>query len=129
MIHSNNDFAPVAFLRIKNAELKSKETLSRTLDVPVPPLLEEDFQAVHDTITLSQKSASVDETLNQIGQTQVADPINNTVRIQKNGSWISVANIERKFQNPVADVSIELEVTECFLALKGQFDLIACSVV
>jgi diphthine-ammonia ligase len=119
-MHSDNDFAPVAFLRIKSAELKSKETLNRTVDVPVPPLLEEDFQVVRDIITLSQKSASVDKALKQVGQTQAAEPINNTVQTQKIGSWISVANIERKLQNPIADVSVEFEVTECFLALKGQ---------
>ena len=120
MIHSDSDFATVAFLRIKKAELKYKETLSRTLDVPAPPLLEEDFREVHDTITLSQKSASVGEALTQVGQTGVVEPISSLAQTQKIGSWISVANIERKHRNPMVEISIEAEVTECFLTLKGQ---------
>jgi diphthine-ammonia ligase len=121
VIHSDNDFATVAFLRVKNAELKSKEALIKTLDVPVPPLLEEDFRAVHDTIVQSQESASVGEPLKPAGQTEVVEPIDRDVQIQKFDSWMSVANIERKLGNPMVEISIEDEVTVCFLILKGQF--------
>jgi diphthine-ammonia ligase len=122
VIHSDNDFATVAFLRIKDAELESK-ALSRALDIPVPPLLEDDFRAVHDTIVQSQESASVGEVLKQTGQTEAVEPIDRDVRTQKIDSWVSVANIERKLGNPMVDISVEDEVTECFMILKGQLQL------
>jgi len=119
VIHSDNDFATVAFLRIKNAELKPKAP-SKLLGVPIPPLLEENFLAVRDAIVQSQDNTTVGETMKQTEKTSVVEPVDRDVRTLKVDSWISVANIERKLGNPVVDISIEDEVTECFTILKGQ---------
>lgn len=132
VIHSDKDFATVAFLRIKSAKLESKTT-SRTFVVPAPPLLEDDFRAVRDTIAQSQErsSASVGEALQQ---TVVIEPIDRDVRTRKIDSWISVANIERKLGNPMVDISIEDEVTECFMILEERLnehslDISHCTVI
>jgi diphthine-ammonia ligase len=107
-------------LRIKNAKLEPKE-LSRALSVPVPPLLEEDFQVLCDTIAHPQENTPAGEDLKQTRHIETVPPIDSYIRAQKIDSWISVANIERKLGNPPVDISIEDEVTECFMILKGQF--------
>lgn len=116
VIHSDNDFATVAFLRIKNAELVPKASC-KVSDIPVPPLLEEIFLGVKDTVMQFIGSPSV---VDSIWQTEVVEPIGVDHRAQKIGSWVSVANIERRLGEPVVDISIEDEVTECFMILKGQ---------
>jgi diphthine-ammonia ligase len=117
VIHSDHDFATVAFLRIKNANLESK-TPSEIVDVPVPSLLEEDFQAVRDAIAQSQENTSVDKVLGKTGQTDVVESIGG-VQIRRIDPWISVANIQRDSSN-LTDISVEDEVNECFTILRGQ---------
>jgi diphthine-ammonia ligase len=116
VIHSDNDFATVAFLRIKSAELVPKAP-SKLPDIPVPPLLEENFSGVEGTIAQFQGSLSAGDA---VQQTEVVEPIGMDDRTQKIDNWVSVANIERKLGDPVVDISLEDEVTECFTILKGQ---------
>jgi diphthine-ammonia ligase len=117
VIHSDNDFATVAFLRIKKAELVPK-VFSKVPDIPVPPLLEESFSGVKDTVTQFIGSPSA---VDSMWRAEVVEPIGVDHRAQKIDNWVSVANIERRLGESVVDISIEDEVTECFMLLKGQF--------
>src|ERR1700685_746259 len=55
VIHADNDFATVAFLRIKNASLDPKDEQSLE-DVQVPSLLDDDLLPVRDAVLRSQET-------------------------------------------------------------------------
>ncbi|KAG7096807.1 hypothetical protein E1B28_004215 [Marasmius oreades] len=113
VIHSDNDFATVAFLRIKDAYLLPKlgPVSSRLY---IPPLLADEALRVKDMVTeaqtvnsgcsrqrFSERGASMD-TLARVG-------------VQKFGQWVAVSNVQ---VDPLEGVSLEDEVLNCFELLK-----------
>lgn len=119
VIHSDNDFATVAYLRVKEAELEPKEVGSEAPILSVPPLLEEkyselleeDLEAGHDISSLSLEEKS--DLPRAAGQDLVFP-----TRSRKVQDWISVASVQRAAES--ADMSIEEEVTECFKILANE---------
>ncbi|TFK75784.1 hypothetical protein BDN72DRAFT_929761 [Pluteus cervinus] len=111
VIHSDNDFASVAYLRVKAAELIAKDSVADTLRVP--PLFDDEFKNVEDAVNLSEA-----EHPNESGEVLVAQSTHFTqgVQCEKRGAWVSIGNIQRA-QNS-REVSIEEEVTECFSILQ-----------
>ena len=57
VIHSDNDFATVAYLRIKSGTLEGK-TSAESIDPVIPNLLEEAFEEVRSALEQSLRSAS-----------------------------------------------------------------------
>lgn len=114
MIHSDNAFATVAYLRIKEAELQPKEVGSIS-DVIIPPLLEEDFALVQDNLqtgAVLKKSRWSREP--RIDREEDIMPSSSRV-----GNWVSICNIQRTVSHSKEDLSLEEEVTECFEILQG----------
>lgn len=115
VIHSDNDFATVAYLRIKNATLEDKHS-RLPIQPTVPSLLSEAFEQIHHTVhkSLSDppiKSPSIpDENIAQLPK--VAD----CPTIKRIGQWVAIADISVIC---TSDVSLEDEVRDCFLQLQG----------
>jgi hypothetical protein len=116
VIHADNDFATVAFLRIKNAYLDPKD-VQYFEDVQVPLLLDDGLLSVRDAVLRSQESTTSTVVL--------ADPVPNfefgmpNSRSQRLDSWVAVANVHRELKESVSNVTIEDEVKECFQKLQG----------
>ena len=112
MIHSDNDFATVAFLRVNEAELEEKQNEKLSLEVPV--LLDEPFQGIADEIlepSLSSLSISPFH-----ASVQLASDVP-TATFSQQGPWVSIANVQASGNE---SQTIEEEVTECFHIVSGQ---------
>ncbi|KAJ7068402.1 hypothetical protein C8F01DRAFT_1118081 [Mycena amicta] len=122
VIHSDNDFASVAFLRIKNAILQDKEVDS-TADCYVPEVLDEDAVAIRDSIDSSDFRRIVKSSPNN------HHILESGVRSKEIHGWISVVNVVANLDE---GASIEEEVGRCFSALRDELaryslDLVACT--
>jgi diphthine-ammonia ligase len=115
VIHADNDFATVAFLRIKKAELQRKFHHSRT--VLIPPILDDKYKAI-------EQAALHFHTQQKPGSLDVSSPIfchpslSRPAQIYK-GSYASVSNVQ---VDPAAynNYTIEEEVKKCFQILSGE---------
>lgn len=110
VIHSDNDFATVAYLRIKKAHLESKTAYPTSPPLAIPPLLDEEFQSIYDSLPEAEKSSS-----------SIPVSLDNPfpdfpTATNRNGKWVAVTNVQVQCS---ADESIEDEVTKCFHALQG----------
>jgi len=124
VIHSDGDFASVAFLRIKRAILEDKGPTS--LDLKLPPLLSEKFQSVQTACSGKLKidpvleiQDSVDVTKPRMLETGTLD--GSSVVVTHNDRWVSVANVQAPaiFRN----MSVDQEVKECFLILQSMYQM------
>ncbi|TFY65643.1 hypothetical protein EVG20_g5452 [Dentipellis fragilis] len=117
VIHSDNDFATVAYMRIKNATLEPKQ--SQQVEVAVPELLDEEFSAIRNVVAESQKSAgpSTSSAQNPSGSSSRTDL---GPRARRIGDWIALGNIHRSLENGSSDISLEEEVRECFQQLQDR---------
>ncbi|KAG6833888.1 hypothetical protein H0H87_007899 [Tephrocybe sp. NHM501043] len=115
VIHSDNSFATVAFLRVKNAHLEAKP-IAQSFELTTPSVLDEDFISLRDAIehiSLPTKVVVKDPT-------HLEDITIKTAVGRRVGAWISVSNIEYTIQDPTVTVSIEEEVTGCFQLLESE---------
>ncbi|KAF7292378.1 Diphthami-syn-2 domain-containing protein [Mycena chlorophos] len=120
VIHSDNDFATVAFLRVKNAELQEKDDTSGA-DCAVPELLDEEWLAVRESVTHVPSAVDPPRPGSALAMSGV-------VSKEVNG-WISVCNI---VATQMEGISIEAEVQQCFGALQEELrryslDLVDCT--
>ncbi|KAG5651969.1 hypothetical protein H0H81_006784 [Sphagnurus paluster] len=117
VIHSDNDFATVAFLRIRNAVLEEKAA-EQDFELAIPPLLDAEYLRLRDAVASSQE---ISWTLSCI-HTNEMKPFEGTVvaNTKKLNPWISVSNIQRELQTPPVELSIEDEVVECFELLQAR---------
>ncbi|KAF8897662.1 hypothetical protein BD779DRAFT_1608204 [Infundibulicybe gibba] len=118
VIHSDNGFATVAFLRIKEASLVPKSPLTTT-EVSIPPLLDEKSIAVRDAVQLSQETIPGNEATSWSESGMETDFHGPAASSKNIDSWVSVTNVQRDANNPVKPISIEEEITECFHVLQG----------
>ncbi|KAG7449048.1 uncharacterized protein BT62DRAFT_944940 [Guyanagaster necrorhizus] len=115
VIHSDNDFATVAYLRVKNAVLLPKD--STTMNVLVPPLLISPiYTNILHTIT-SKESSSLSRSISLDTPVDSKTQCEFGILSARVGPWITVSNVQS--QNP-DNVIIEEEVTECFNLLQDQ---------
>ncbi|KAL4242079.1 Diphthine--ammonia ligase [Abortiporus biennis] len=105
VIHSDNDFATVAYLRITNAHLVDKDLVDSTLPT-IPPLLNDAHASVASKISLSQSSQ------NSQKPHQFDHPSEISPSSFRKGSWISVTNVQRADDGK--DISLADEVKQCF---------------
>ena len=116
VLHTENDVAPVAYLRIKRASLHPKES-STYKRVEIPPLLKDKFADLKDTIETSAIRSN--------GSGGACTPP--TVRthhvpdqpsIRAIGPWLAVGNIHTgSFLD--SEMTMDHEVRNCFLRLQG----------
>ncbi|KAF8812566.1 hypothetical protein BYT27DRAFT_7160154 [Phlegmacium glaucopus] len=126
VIHSDNSFATVAFLRIKNAALESK--LAEPLSAPIPPLLTGRYKAVRDAILSSQGESKTTE--RPLADQAIISNHSSTATIvtsslQRN-NWVAVSNVQANSFPTECDTTLEEEVTKCFQILTerlNEYDL------
>ncbi|TBU32860.1 hypothetical protein BD311DRAFT_713874 [Dichomitus squalens] len=120
IVHSDNDFATVAYLRIKRVSLITKEYPIDT-QLPVPPVLSEPFVGVRDIIlNASRKGSPVGEA--EATRQSVVHVIAR-VASKRIGNSVSVTNVQRQVEEHSLEISIEDEVQECFEKLKESLAL------
>ncbi|THV08413.1 hypothetical protein K435DRAFT_832898 [Dendrothele bispora CBS 962.96] len=113
VIHSDNDFATVAFLRIKDASLEPKDGIAN-IEVQVPSLLDDDFQAVRDTVAQYESGHyQAPLTTDPVVGTQMDFESSST----RKGKWIAIGNVRASVTE---DMPIEVEITRCFEILKDR---------
>ena len=115
VIHADNDFATVAFLRIKKAELQKKSHHSGT--ALIPPTLDDKYKAIKQAALhfhTQQKPGSVD-----ISPPIFCHPSLSRPALSYKGSYASVSNVQ---VDPAAHINytIEEEVKECFQIVSGE---------
>lgn len=110
VIHSDNDFATVAYLRIKSATLVPKLESFDPATVRIPPLLKGDSG---ESMSLDEKSSVLDTSLSQSSEGSSYHPASSI----KRGNWAAVANIQTVLDT--RDLSISDEVSSCFELLRG----------
>lgn len=112
MVHSDDGFATVAYLRVRKASLVPKPVAVYT--VAVPPLLDNKYvtMAVDLNSHLSLES-NVHASAPDIYDTSLSST--------SRGPWVSISNIQRSSgsRDAFAEMTIEDEVTECFGIMKG----------
>ncbi|KAH9853564.1 hypothetical protein C2E23DRAFT_884729 [Lenzites betulinus] len=112
VIHSDNDFATVAYLRVKKATLQPK-IATETNGIAAPPLLEAQFLQIQDSL-----SASTCSSANLPAKSIRGIPSPQTSSQRKIGNCVSVVNVQRDLQSRRDDLPLEDEVRECFEKLK-----------
>lgn len=116
-MHTDNDFAPVAYLRIKQASLHPKES-STDGKVEVPPLLDDRFGELKNVV-----ETSVLEQYEK-GSSGTYEPTNKLHHIPDHpsthaiGSWLAVGNIHSNLSLR-SEIPLEEQVRDCFIQLQG----------
>lgn len=119
VIHSDNAFATVAYLRIKDADLIPKEFQNNDF-LTVPPLLEERFQSVQDALQAEpHTNGSELPPAPGLEVNTVPDIGCSSSRV---GDWVSVCNVQRQVPETEKEISLEDEVEECFAILQEHLD-------
>ena len=117
IIHSDNDFATVAYVRIKNATLEPKDsTISPS--VHVPPLLEPGFFEVHNAAKESEGSVTRPPDAH-FDSSQFRFAPARGIMIKRLGRWVAISNVQRN-TDVSAEITMEEEVEQCFRNLKGR---------
>jgi diphthine-ammonia ligase len=116
VIHADNDFATVAFLRVKNASLDLKNEYYLQ-DIYVPSLLEDDLLTIRDVVLRSQESTVPLVDLAEFLPSSESDMPNSSSKQLE--AWVAVTNVRRQTKESVHEMTIEDEVKECFQKLQG----------
>lgn len=117
VIHSDNDFATVAYLRIKKASLEPREpTATEPL---VPLLLDDTYDGVHQDVEQDSMSKPVPP----MPQCGAGGPPHHFYpqSSHKVGPWVTVTNVESTSILEDTSISLKDEVRECFEKLQGMF--------
>jgi diphthine-ammonia ligase len=115
VIHSDNDFATVAYLRIKSASLEPKQQIL-PIDVHAPPLIDEDHQVIEDAVLQFQKDRPNNGIRAQESLIRGFDVLTETCGHQLQG-WIAVTNVQVGHKD---NRSLEDEVRGCFDLLESE---------
>ena len=118
-MHSDNDFATVAYLRVKKASLIAKGH-SANAQLTVPPILSQPFVALRDTISDSSGQQPPDGDF-KAARMYSTHSTARTVTSKRIGNWVAVTNVQRQVDEPPHEMSLQNEVQECFDKLKGMF--------
>ncbi|KAI9066739.1 hypothetical protein FKP32DRAFT_1645143 [Trametes sanguinea] len=114
VVHSDNDFATVAYLRVKQASLQPKD-LSGDFDITVPQILSEPFLDLRDLVSSHPRTPQRPQRPN--GEAGLSLLRGSHRRI---GNWVTIANIHcDEGKSSSIEFSIEDEVRECFEMLKS----------
>lgn len=120
VIHSDNDFATVAFLRVKHARLEGKSSMPPT--IRIPPLLDASYQTIEEALEQNLKTMTSSDSRRTDTSTSVHvdnDVINGAV--SSLDSWVAVSQVQRDASgDDEVKTPIEAEVRECFDILRGK---------
>ena len=114
VIHSDNDFATVAYLKVKRARLIEKSSSSlAAFTVASPPVLDDVDEVVHQAV-LSTKPGlpPLQVTLPTTNRHQI---ITNLPHVRKTGPWVVISNVE----STSLAASVEEEMRNCFATIQG----------
>ncbi|EKM59139.1 uncharacterized protein PHACADRAFT_86977 [Phanerochaete carnosa HHB-10118-sp] len=115
VVHSDSDFATVAYLRIRSATLEEKE--ETTVRPVVPPLLEENGDALREDI--GQSLCSQQQVAEFLPYDQAAAVLYYPgTRGKQVGSWVVVPNVHGDLGREPS-VPVEDEVRQCFQIIEG----------
>ena len=113
VIHSDNGFAAVSYLRVKAATLEEKSEGGE--DLAVPPLLETDFARIQTLLRSDQPAGSLTHV--------VSEPVVRQPTVQscglsglRRGGWVAIGNVLCTIGQ---DVTFEEEVAQCFCHMQG----------
>lgn len=115
VIHSDSDFATVAFLRIKGARLEPKPT-SEDIDLIVPKLLEDEYDSVAQALHEIRGEDYVSSSSSLPDSASLAESHSRKIK-----TWVAIADIHRKLDSDGPPISLEDEVRECFHILRGPY--------
>lgn len=117
VIHSDHEFATVAFLRVKKAELEPKVE-AEYQQARQPPLLDEPFLDAQKAIL---KSETI-KTMVPVLHSSVVQPWSNHPRFPSinvlSFSWLAVSNI--CVDTDLTNMTFDDEVIQCFRHLQGK---------
>ncbi|KAG2013521.1 hypothetical protein CC2G_010422 [Coprinopsis cinerea AmutBmut pab1-1] len=115
VIHSDNDFATVAYLRVKKGALEPKPDIVQGA-LSIPPLLEDPYIDLEATLKGSHIEFSSPREWTGSFPSQLPPSSH------KRGNWVAVSNVHRSVPlgAPAADLPISEEVEECFSILKNE---------
>ncbi|KAG2152366.1 meiotically up-regulated 71 protein [Suillus cothurnatus] len=118
VMHTDNEFAPVAYLRIKRASLHPKESSTDGGRVEVLPLLEDRFIKLKNVVENSVLEGYENGSRGTYEPTNEPHCIPDHPSTQTIGSWLAIGNIH---PDPSLDSEIPLEelVRNCFIQLQG----------
>lgn len=115
VIHSDNDFATVAYLRIKSATLEPKSSVG--INPQIPPLLEDEYDSIRIAVEESQDMhGPVVDIPKYSPESSVLYWPPSTKLL---GPWVAITNVHRRLVG--GEISIEDEVRECFCQLQGWY--------
>jgi len=123
VIHSDADFASVAYLRVKVEQLLP--TRRTDVEIPSPPMLSPDARMIARTPLHIRHKPAVPPRTRQVPSSPVLcehkDPQMSAVPIfgcQK-GSWLSLSNVQYKTQTTgePQELTLEMEARSCFEAV------------
>jgi len=113
VIHSDSDFATVAFLRVKNAKLVTKEVDNH--EAHIPSLLEDHFEEVKNAVQESQAQPSP---LGAIPFFQKNVELRSLKSVPstslRKGSWVVIGEVQASVSQDMGSLSLEDEVKQCF---------------
>ncbi|KAF9495435.1 hypothetical protein BDN71DRAFT_1495916 [Pleurotus eryngii] len=117
VIHSDSDFATVAFLRIKEASLEDKP-INEDFDLAVPSVLQAKPQMIYEK--LQEHDAGLVNSTSPSFVEPFVESSQGTTTTNENGAWISVSNVQANESGATGRMSIEEEVRQCFELLLGK---------
>ncbi|CDO71303.1 hypothetical protein BN946_scf184908.g60 [Trametes cinnabarina] len=113
VVHSDSDFATVAYLRIKQASLEPKNHADN-FEITIPPVLTEPFSEIRDLVSSRSYAPSQSRSPPSLGA-PLSLPAGSHRRL---GSWVTIANVYCEVKHFTVELSIEDEVRGCFEMLK-----------
>jgi diphthine-ammonia ligase len=117
VMHTDNEFAPVAYLRIKQASLRPKES-SMDGRVEVPPLLEDRFGELKNVVensVIGEYETGSSGTYQPTSRPRCIPDHPSTHAI---GSWLAIGNIHPD-SSLNSGIPFEEHVRDCFIQLQG----------
>lgn len=115
VVHSDNGFAAVSYLRIKGATLEEKQESGDNL--AVPPLLEADFAQIR-TLLLERHPAAAPTHAIPEPATRQTTIRSSGLSTSRTGNWVAVGNVCYKTGQ---GITFKEEVVHCFRDLQGNF--------
>jgi hypothetical protein len=120
VVLSKSDFAPVAYLRIKEANLSEPvTTIQNQPSPPVAPLLESDFEGLPsriDSFPLSSPNQVIPGVAGErkemeVSQIGMSMPSRTARRSSRDGEWVFISNVE---VSVTSGESLERECEACW---------------
>lgn len=117
VIHSDNGFATVAYLRIKKAKLEDK--LNKSPEPIIPTLLDAHFVELEEKLSQAGTVGVISGTIDAVVSEMPSEPSIQAPTHHERHHWVAIGQVQcRTLQN---NLTIEEEVHECFQQLQGMF--------